>query len=379
LTSNSTEDYFGVCTETVQTNELGIRSAKYSDALGNVRMKIIVKVAVNYDKLPKKVGNIWENMQLNVPIYDFGIQRISMLNDTHGIMSTRKTLIVSHDGFETYDTIPLPINSNIADIYMVNKNSIYCILTDNFNMGDGTFDINFYKTSDEGKNWLLLPSPNYPYFKNRDMSFIDSSFGYVIGRRYAAIGDNEQDVIFRTTNGGQKWEKVLDTIIPWDAYGIEKISVLNKKDAIVLGQFGKIYWTHDGGDSWQLDSNAVILKDEPATLYPCILGTHTALIADFWARIFRSSLKGTDVEDDFENKNNIINDNWITINCTSEQTCSLRIEYYDLLGKSAFTYKRILQNTVNDLDISSLIEQKGFFVYRVYVNDLIVKNGKLIK
>jgi hypothetical protein len=85
---------------------------------------------------------------------------------------------------------------------------------------------------------------------------------------------------------------------------LQTISVLDKKNAIALGQFGVIYWTHDGGVSWQLDSNAVILKDEPATLYPCILGTHTALIADFWARIFRSSLKGTDVEEEFGNKNN---------------------------------------------------------------------------
>jgi hypothetical protein len=34
---------------------------------------------------------------------------------------------------------------------------------------------------------------------------------------------------------------------------------------------------------------------------------------------------------------------------------------------------------LDDLDISSLIDQKGFFVYRVYVNDAIVKNGKIIK
>jgi hypothetical protein len=82
---------------------------------------------------------------------------------------------------------------------------------------------------------------------------------------------------------------------------------------------------------------------------------------------------------DLSYKSNDESNDKITINCSSEQTCSLRIEYYDLLGKLAYTYKRILQNTVNDLDISSLIAQKGMFIYRVYVNDVIVKNGKLIK
>ena len=65
---------------------------------------------------------------------------------------------------------------------------------------------------------------------------------------------------------------------------------------IVLGQFGTIYWTHDGGENWQLDSNAAILYQQPATLYPCILGENTALIADFRGRILRGTLKPTDVE-----------------------------------------------------------------------------------
>jgi hypothetical protein len=69
----------------------------------------------------------------------------------------------------------------------------------------------------------------------------------------------------------------------------------------------------------------------------------------------------------------------ITINCTSEQICNLRIEYFDLQGILIYSYRKTLQNTVNDLDITSLIDQKGFIVYRVYVNDLIVKTGKIIK
>ena len=99
---------------------------------------------------------------------------------------------------------------------------------------------------------------------------------------------------------------------------------MTEKNAIVLGQFGTIYWTHDGGENWQLDSNAAILYQQPATLYPCILGKNTALIADNWDEIYRSSLKPTDVEEEkIENNINIINDNLISINCNSYQ-------YYDL-------------------------------------------------
>jgi photosystem II stability/assembly factor-like uncharacterized protein len=262
----------------------------------------IVTCDKNYFIKTSDGGNNWKTMKLDIPDYNFGIRKISLLNEKDGIMSTLRTLIISHDGFETYDTIPLPINANIANIYMLSPHSIFLLL--NYNYGQLTNDISFYKTSDEGKNWTEVSQIKYQWFHNMDMKFTDSLFGYIVGDRLPAFGDPEQNVIFRTTNGGIYWNKVLDTIVPWKAWGLQTISVLDRKNAIALGQFGVIYWTHDGGESWQLDSNAAILKDEPATLYPCILGTHTALIADFWARIFRSSLKGTDVVDEKENNTN---------------------------------------------------------------------------
>ena len=338
----------------------------------------IVTCDKNYYIKTSDGGNNWKSMKLDVPDYFRGIRHINMLNDTHGIMFNAKILIISHDGFETYDTIPLPREGNIANVYMISSNSIYLLI--NYNFGNFTHDISFYKTNDEGKNWIEVSQIKYPYFASYDMKFIDSLFGYVIGDVYEGSGSPSRNVVFRTTNGGKMWELMMDTILYWRPFGLVHIDVLDRKNAIVLGQFGIIYWTHDGGENWQLDSNQLVLSREPPTLYPCILGENTALIVDFRARILRGTLKPTDVEEEKkENNINIINDNWISINCNSYLYCDLRIEYYDLQGILVYSYRNTLQNTLNDLDINSLINQKGFFLYRVYINDIIVKSGKVIK
>ena len=64
LLPGETEDYFGYCVATIETNELGIRSENYSDALGNIRLKIIdstgmrITTKYNYDELGRLIEEI---------------------------------------------------------------------------------------------------------------------------------------------------------------------------------------------------------------------------------------------------------------------------------------------------------------------------------
>ena len=66
--------------------------------------------------------------------------------------------------------------------------------------------------------------------------------------------------------------------------------MFDKENGIAVGQFGKIYWTHNGGNTWERDSNHLIYLEEPPTMRTCMIGKNTALIADYSNRILRSSL-----------------------------------------------------------------------------------------
>lgn len=228
-----------------------------------------------------------------------------------------------------------------------------------------------FKTKDEGENWEKVAVIIHPYFWSQTMKFIDNKYGYIVGETLKTIGMQKSNVIYRTKDGGNSWQKVLDTIVPWNAWGIQEIDILDRKSAIATSQFGVVYWTHDSGDSWQLDSNGLLREDIPARLYPSILGKHTALIADFLDRITRSSLKPKDikeVEDYLKTTGEMIYPNpatdFITINISQGSNKGLKpfatndmlIEIYDVMGMIVMSDVQHLGDVghLKKIDISNL-------------------------
>jgi photosystem II stability/assembly factor-like uncharacterized protein len=215
---------------------------------------------------------------------------VSMFDKNSGIIHANKKLFISHDGFETYKQIYLPVYGPVLDFQMLSPNFIFAMTV--YYDGSPNYDEKFFKSNNGGESWTEYYYPDYVFPSS--IKFIDTLFGFTAGGERTGLGDNTYDYIYRTTNGGETWTKVLDTLC-WPPYGLEDIDVLDRKTAIAVGQFGKIYWTHDGGDSWQRDSNALIVDQIPATMRVCILGENTAIIGDFHNRIWRSYL-ATDVE-----------------------------------------------------------------------------------
>jgi len=280
-------------------------------------------------------GNSWELKKIIAEDVVPGLIKIDMLNSHFGIMSSLYGLFFSNDGFETSVKIQTPLNATIRGVQLIDTNTIYLLLYYNWGRyGNGTSDVSFYKTSDRGITWEELSQIKYLKFFGHNMKFLDSRIGFIVGERQLQSGEPRQDIIYRTTDGGKSWRNELDTVLPWLAYGLQNISMLDRKHAIVTGQFGIVYWTHDGGKYWELDSNALILSHIPATLYPCIIGENTAIIVDFWTRIFRSSLKPiSSIENDFRS-NNLISPNpatdYITINIGPSEGWS--VELYNMMG-----------------------------------------------
>ena len=198
------------------------------------------------------------------------------------------------------------------------------------------------------------------------IKFVDTLYGFTAGLQRTGFGDNTYDYIYRTTNGGETWIKVLDTLC-WPPFGLEDIDVLDRKTAIAVGQFGKIYWTQDGGDSWQRDSNALIVNQLPPTMRVCIIDENTAIIGDYYNGIWRSYL-ATDVEEDKEPNqgiflypNPISSGNKLLLKLSSEIPDNYSLILYNALGqKVGCEYQTQETNTVNlEYDTSGL--QSGIY------------------
>ncbi len=262
---------------------------------------------------------------------------VTMFDKNNGLIYGSKKLFISHDGFETYKQIYFPVYVPVLDFQMLSSNFIFAMTV--YYDGNPNYDEKFFKSSDGGESWTEYYYPDYIF--PRKICFIDTLFGYTAGSASTGLGDNRYDLIYRTSNGGKTWDKVLDTLC-WPPYGLQDIDILDRNTAIAVGQFGKIYWTHDGGNSWQRDSNTLIEDGIPATLRVCILGENTALIGDWKNRIWRSYLT-TDVEDDVPDSDQMISPNpaydfiGISVGANDRSPLQSSIKVFNVFGQKLMT------------------------------------------
>jgi hypothetical protein len=90
-------------------------------------------------------------------------------------------------------------------------------------------------------------------FKNGDL--------IICGKSNNLTGGSGRDAIYKSTDGGESWRRVLDLytadskltgLVP---FGLQSIAFNDEKTGIAVGQFGKIVYTYDGGESWIYENN----------------------------------------------------------------------------------------------------------------------------
>jgi photosystem II stability/assembly factor-like uncharacterized protein len=95
-------------------------------------------------------------------------------------------------------------------------------------------------TTDSGVTWLESPTPtDYPLTK---VHFVNTQVGYVANR--TEWGGE----VFRTTNGGEKWEKVYSDL---EAGSVFDISISDAKRAVIAINDSLVLTTRDGGSNWR--------------------------------------------------------------------------------------------------------------------------------
>ncbi|MBA4318026.1 MAG: hypothetical protein C0412_06475 [Flavobacterium sp.] len=112
------------------------------------------------------------------------------------------------------------------------------------NIGYAQVGNNFIKTTDEGKNWSPIGTPNhYSYCSN--FYFVNTNIGYSIGGGTTSISGD----VFKTTDGGITWNKLGIMVDE----GLSSIFFINENTGFISGGFNrkKTLKTIDGGSTWQ--------------------------------------------------------------------------------------------------------------------------------
>ncbi len=103
-------------------------------------------------------------------------------------------------------------------------------------------------TSDGGATWKEQETG--VHFLLEKVFFIDHDHGWAVGgwpRDYELAINGGMGVILATTNGGKTWETQLDSAGGW----LTGITFLDQENGWAVGEFGTIWRTKDGGDSWK--------------------------------------------------------------------------------------------------------------------------------
>jgi photosystem II stability/assembly factor-like uncharacterized protein len=126
-----------------------------------------------------------------------------------------------------------------------------------------------------------------------DMSIIDNKHIYICGSSNSISGGSCNDGIFKSSDSGKTWRRVLDLYYDnrfddnsRNPFGLQSIAFKNSLTGIAVGQFGKIVYTYDGGESWIYESKLHDSIDQPATMKIRYAGS-VPIIATFQGHIYR--------------------------------------------------------------------------------------------
>ncbi len=239
-------------------------------------------------------GKTWQEIRTyDLPYYYRGFFQISMVDSINGLAIAHSGLALTHTGFDSLKIIKLPNNYYIDCASLAAPNSI-CVVSEILKTSPRKNK--FLRSDDNGNTWNEYDLPDFTY-PNR-LQFVDSLTGYLAGGKDSSLGDTEYDLVYKTTDGGKTWFNVLDTFLSRNPFGLQKLDFFDKDNGIIVGQFGTIIWTHDGGKTWIFDTSSKEMTVEYApTLNVCYIRKDRAIICDFLGRIFISSDDTTDVAD----------------------------------------------------------------------------------
>jgi len=235
-------------------------------------------------------GINWQLLQANT--FNLDIQRVDMLNDKTGFISSKFFLYRTDDSAFTWNIVELPVKEThriLFDFCVINEN--------NYKIGVNVRDdsTRIISTTDAGINWNVLECGFRQPFK---MSFVDSLNGWM--KLYSPdlnTAYDEYDVILNTTDGGNSWEYQLNEKIE-PPYGLRWIHFYNQMNGVAGGPKGKVLLTNDGGKNWR---RSFLFENDTTTESRCgiMTGPSTSFIFTTEGLVYKLKPDANPVEEAF--------------------------------------------------------------------------------
>ena len=198
-----------------------------------------------------RTTNFGDNWELLTPIPSVNLYDVQYL--TGGIIYAGgfdglflKSSNSGNNWIANYVTSGL-VTTNVQDIHFINENVGYA--TQSYGL--------LSKTTDGGKSWFAsIPDTNNASTVIYGVNFVNENLGFAVGKIA-----NGLDMIYKTINGGQKWDMKMNLI----SGSFRHIDFYNENIGVAVGEKLKAMFTTDGGNTW---NNSTFVSLPPGTTTP---------------------------------------------------------------------------------------------------------------
>ncbi|MCO5252161.1 MAG: T9SS type A sorting domain-containing protein [Candidatus Kapabacteria bacterium] len=293
------------------------------------------------------LDTICTGYQINSPEVKFITDSLVYIFYNHG-------LIKSNDCGNTWEQVLIKDNNGVVhpmrEFQIIDKDHLY------FSSDMGQKQSNFIRTTDGGHTWNTSELPA----RVSAMNFIDSEYGWIAGwKANSELGGTIADYsyhIFKTEDGGQSWESILDSNYYYDTpnfklHDFRWIKFINENVGIYYLNQNSLFpdsYTLDGGKTWKLwesftQLTGIFFLNEFEIL----------LTPRYDLNVYNLKIDPTSVETDYSNLDNLmIHPNPATEYIEIQTSEVSEISILNLLGEIVSSIN--LESQSNRIDVSSL-------------------------
>lgn len=188
---------------------------------------------------------------------------LAMLDENNGVMLDADVGTYRYfrttDGGATWRAFPMPKPDGMAvpSMYRLVYPMPFTII--GFIRDFDTHNCVTVRSTDDGKTWQTFPAPDGI---GRGALFLDGDEGWAIAP--GGTVDFPRDIIYHTTNGGETWDKQLDTLDSAAPTGLNDIDFADPLNGLAVGDLGKIYRTTDAGQHWIREASELTYSNGPS-------------------------------------------------------------------------------------------------------------------
>ncbi|MBX3042320.1 MAG: T9SS type A sorting domain-containing protein [Ignavibacteriae bacterium] len=231
-------------------------------------------------------GQDFELINLNLRSR-IGIEYVSMYNKDVGVL-TNTFILITKDGWESFKEFRLDTSYGKIMSYrnpvMVNDSILYVTV--------GKGGVNILQLNINSLEYSLYKVDVNSFYSGNLCKVTEKLF-FICGWSNDIAGGSCRDAIYKSTDGGKNWRRVLDLYNDRkfndtlrNPFGLQQIAFKDSLTGIAVGQFGTIIYTYDGGESWIYESVNPPGIRTPATMMVRYAGT-VPIIATFFGHLFR--------------------------------------------------------------------------------------------